>query len=246
MTYHGKWRSSSESNLPQTIPPSKQHKLGTSATGIWLGGSLDNNNIYVQYVDESAKGNRQCRDGGTYCSHIQKSHLCLSNVLLLVSSCKLMESSQNRVKPSQHLAWWLQAAQVIAEPVKIINNSNFILGLIFVCHVNWLCLWSHWLPFCGSEVLFTCDSVQIKNHDTATATPLLQTVCQSQNIIYYHFNLPDHFKLVWPWLNLKTRCQQVKPFWDQTRPLMWLWLPLTLGGANLLWVQVMASQLEPK
>ena len=39
--------SSSESNLPQTIPPLKQHKLGTSATGIWLGGSWDNNNIYV-------------------------------------------------------------------------------------------------------------------------------------------------------------------------------------------------------
>ena len=29
--------SSSESNLPQTVPPSKWHKL---TTGIWLGGSL--------------------------------------------------------------------------------------------------------------------------------------------------------------------------------------------------------------
>ena len=67
--------SSYESNLPWTIPPSKQYKLGTSATGIWLGGSWDNNNIYVKYVDESTKGNRQCRDGG-YCSHIQKSHSC--------------------------------------------------------------------------------------------------------------------------------------------------------------------------
>ena len=51
--------SSSESNLPWTIPPSKWHKLGISATDIWLGGSLDNNNIYVKYVDESTKGNRQ-------------------------------------------------------------------------------------------------------------------------------------------------------------------------------------------
>ena len=72
--------------LPWTIPLSKWHKL---ATGIWLGGSWDNSNIYVKYVDESAKGNRQCRDAGA--SHTYRSHthvtpcdvypFCLSPIL---------------------------------------------------------------------------------------------------------------------------------------------------------------------
>ena len=36
-----------------------------------------------------------------------------------------------------------------------------------------------------------------------------------------------HINLVWPWLDLKTGSQQVKPFWDWTRLPMWLWLLLT-------------------
>ena len=67
---------SSESNLPQTMPPSKQHKLGVPTTGLWLGGFLDNNNIYFKYVDKAARSNRQCGNWGMYCLHIQQSHSC--------------------------------------------------------------------------------------------------------------------------------------------------------------------------
>ena len=64
----------SESNHPQTTSLSEWHKLKALATGLWLGGSSDNSNNYLKYIDEAAKRNRQ--DGGAYCLHIQQSHSC--------------------------------------------------------------------------------------------------------------------------------------------------------------------------